>query len=97
MYTSAIMHAIECTITGRVQNVAMRAYVQDSATALGVGGWVKNLPNGTVSLYAVGTKDILKEFVEYLHEGSLGAKVEAVAVEWGTTSTTHDDFSIHYE
>ena len=91
------MHEIYCVVTGRVQNVAFRAYAQDSASLLGITGWVRNNPDGTVSLCAQGTSDILKEFIEYLHEGSLGAEVEGVAVDWGTAKKVYDDFSIIFD
>lgn len=90
------MTEIYCIVSGEVQNVRYRDYAQVSAGALQVTGWVKNLPDGTVAVCAQGTPDTLKDFVEYLHEGSLQAKVEGVSVEWRTTKRAHDDFSIRY-
>ena len=86
-----------CIISGKVQNVAYRAYAQDSATELGLCGFVRNLPDGTVELVAQGDKDTLKEFVEYLHEGSLLAKVENVSIDWRTIKKPHNDFSILHD
>lgn len=91
------MTEMYCIISGQVQNVAYRAYAQDSATELSINGWVRNLPNGTVEVVAQGLPDILKEYVEYLHEGSLRAKVESVSIDWRTSKTVYDDFSIKYE
>jgi len=88
------MQQIECVVSGRVQGVAFQAYVQDAATALGITGYVKNLPDGTVFVCAQGERDTLRQFIEYLHEGSLAAKVDSVSVEWGTPSTVFDDFGI---
>lgn len=90
------MTEIYCIVSGLVQNVRYRDYVQVSALSLGVTGWVQNLPDGTVAVCAQGFPDDLKEFVEYLHEGSLQAKVEAVSVDWRTTKKVGDDFSIRY-
>ncbi len=90
------MTEIYCLISGKVQNVRYRDYVQVSATALGIKGWVQNLPDGRVAVCAQGMPDELKDFVEHLHEGSLQSKVEAVAVEWRTTKRSADDFSIRY-
>ena len=90
------MTEIYCIVSGKVQNVRYRDYVQVSAGALGITGWVQNLSDGTVAVCAQALPDNLKEFVEYLHEGSLQAKVEAVSVDWRTARTTFDDFSIHY-
>ena len=90
------MTEIFCVISGTVQNVRYRDYIQVSAGKLNITGWVQNLPDGTVAVCAQGLPDTLKEFVEYLHEGSLQAKVEAVSVEWRTTKRAHDDFSIRH-
>lgn len=76
--------------------MAYRAYVQDSATELGLVGWVRNETDGSVTLLAQGERDTLKDFIEYLHEGSLKAKVEGVAIDWGTPKEMMEDFSILY-
>ena len=88
------MVEIYCIVSGNVQGVRYRDYVQVSAGELGLAGWVKNLPDGTVAVCAQGLPDTLKEFVEYLHEGSLGARVDAVSVDWRTAKKIYDEFSI---
>lgn len=88
------MVEIKCQVTGLVQGVAYRTYVQESATTLGLVGYVKNLPDGTVQVVAQGEPEILKSFVEYLHEGSLLSVVEGVAVDWGSVSKTFSEFSL---
>lgn len=91
------MIEMNCIITGKVQNVAYRVYAQDSAGVLGLNGWVRNLPDGSVAVCAQGLPDTLKEFVEYLYEGSLTAKVDAVSIDWGTAKEVYEDFSIKHE
>jgi acylphosphatase len=88
------MVRLEAIVSGNVQGVRYRVYVQDSATALELVGTVENLPDGTVKVVAEGTPDVLKEFVEYLHEGSLQARVDSVAIDWGTSTGTFDEFSV---
>lgn len=90
------MMEMYCVVNGKVQNVAYRAYVQDAATELGLCGWVQNLPDGTVAVIAQGSPDVLKEFVEYLHEGSLMAQVESVSIDWRTSKRELDDFSVRH-
>ena len=90
------MTEIYCIVTGKVQNVRYRDYVQVSATSLGITGYVQNLPDGTVAVCAQGLPDALKEFVEFLYEGSLQANVEGVSVDWRTTKKVGDDFSIKF-
>lgn len=82
------------TASGKVQGVHYRVYVQDAATELQLVGTVTNQPDGSVQVIAEGPPDVLKEFVEYLHEGSVLAQVDGVAVEWGTATRAFDEFSI---
>jgi acylphosphatase len=91
-----LMYEIYAIVTGKVQGVRYRDYVQVSATALGLSGWVQNLQDGSVAVCAQGLQEELKSLVEHLHEGSLQAKVEGVSVEWRTTKRQGDDFSIRF-
>lgn len=88
------MIKMEAIVSGLVQGVRYRVYVQDSATHLELVGSVRNLDDGTVEVIAEGAPDVLKELVEYLHEGSLQARVDSVAIDWGTASRTFDEFSV---
>ncbi len=88
------MVEINCVITGVVQGVAYRVYAQDSATELKLLGYVKNNSDGSVLVVAQGDATILRGFIEYLHEGSLMAVVEGVAVEWRSVDITFSDFSV---
>lgn len=88
------MTELYATITGKVQGVRYRDYVQVSAGKLGLTGFVRNNRDGSVAVVAHGMPDDLKLFVEYLHEGSLQSKVEGVSVEWRTATITYDDFSV---
>lgn len=94
VYYPSIMVEIRCIVIGKVQGVAYRTYVQESATELKLIGFVENLSDGSVSVVAQGNPEVLKEFVEYLHEGSLMSVVEGVAVDWGSVSKTYDEFSL---
>jgi acylphosphatase len=85
---------MRCVITGKVQGVQYRVYAQDSAVELDLVGYVKNLSNGTVEVLAQGMPDTLKEFVEYLNEGSLSSAVESVSVDWQTAEKTFTEFSV---
>lgn len=41
-------------VTGRVQGVGFRWFTQNRARSLGLCGWVRNMPNGTVEVWAEG-------------------------------------------
>lgn len=87
------MIAIRCEVHGKVQGVRYRSYIEDAATKLGVVGYIRNNPSGTVTVVAHGLPDVLKELIEYLHEGSLKAKVESVDVSWEHLTVTYYEFS----
>ena len=91
------MIEIYCTATGKVQGVAYRDYIQRSAGELGLCGWVENQEDGTVAVCAQGLPDILKDFVEYLNEGSLAAQVDSISIDWRTAKEVFEDFNIIYK
>ena len=88
------MISLEAIVSGQVQGVRYRVFVQDVATELELVGSVQNMPDGTVRVIAEGSPDILKDFVEYLNEGSLQSNVESVAVEWGTATRSLAEYSM---
>jgi acylphosphatase len=88
------MMELKGEVTGKVQRVGYRDFIQNAASELGLFGYVKNNQDGSVSVLVQGEPDNLRLFVEYLHEGSSLAKVEGVAIEWGTAKVTYDDFSL---
>ncbi len=88
------MTELYCVVTGKVQGVRYRTYLESAATELGLVGYVRNLPSGAVEVCAQGMPDVLKSFMEYIHEGSLQAVVEGVEAEWRTARTTYHDFSV---
>lgn len=90
------MIEMQAIVSGKVQAVAYRTYVQSSADELGLVGYVQNRSDGTVEVVAQGDPATLKDFVEYLHEGSLLSVVEAVAVEWQSVEKVYDEFSIKH-
>lgn len=65
-------------IYGNVQGVAYRASAQKKAQELGLAGWVRNEPDGTVYAEVEGTADKIQEFIDWCHNGSPWAKVNNV-------------------
>jgi acylphosphatase len=88
------MMEIKCLVTGKVQGVGFRAYVEDSVAELGLFGYVRNNQDGSVSILAQGEPEALRNFVEYLHEGSPLSVVDGVAVEWGTAGKVYNEFIV---
>ena len=69
-------------ISGLVQGVFFRAYTQKEALAVGVSGWVRNLPDGRVEAVFEGEKEKVNEMIGWSWNGSPSAKVERVEVVW---------------
>ncbi|MFC1732248.1 acylphosphatase [candidate division KSB1 bacterium] len=90
------MQEIRCKITGKVQMVMFRDFVQRRARSLGLRGVVKNLDDGSVEVIAQGSRDKLEEFIEYLHKGPFLARVIRADVEWLEPAEDFDGFTIQY-
>lgn len=80
------MKAIQARVTGRVQGVSFRWYAQEQARSLGVAGWVRNEPDGSVLLHAEGDDQAVDSLVEWCRQGPSLAKVSNVAVREDTAS-----------
>ncbi len=72
--------AVQARVTGRVQGVSFRWYTQEQARRLGVVGWVRNDPDGSVLLHAEGADEAVDALVGWCHEGPGFARVRDVAV-----------------
>ncbi len=68
-------------ITGTVQGVGYRFFVERAAGRLGISGYVKNLPDGRVEVYGMGTGEQLQLLRGELEHGPPGASVDAVREE----------------
>jgi acylphosphatase len=65
-------------IQGRVQGVGFRYFAEGVAEEVGVTGYARNLDDGSVEVYAVGTSDQLSTLSGYLWRGPRGADVRGV-------------------
>ena len=74
------MKAVQARVTGRVQGVSFRWYTQERARGLGVTGWVRNEPDGSVLLHAEGEDDAVDALVAWCRTGPSTAQVADVAV-----------------
>lgn len=73
-------HAVDVTVTGRVQGVFFRAEAQQEAYRLGVSGWVRNEPDGSVAAHFEGDSGAVDAMVAWCREGPRRARVEVVDV-----------------
>jgi acylphosphatase len=65
-------------VRGRVQGVAFRAHASERARVLGVRGWVRNRPDGSVEAVFEGTPEAVRNAVEACRRGPRWAAVEGV-------------------
>ena len=75
---SAVKLARLYRVHGRVQGVGFRYFVEHSATALGLAGWVRNSDDGSVEVYALGTTQQLSDLAGLLWQGPRWAEVRGV-------------------
>jgi acylphosphatase len=69
-------------VTGSVQGVFFRTETRDRARSLGVGGWIRNVPDGSVEAVFEGDEERVSSMVDWCRRGPSGARVDHVDVEW---------------
>jgi acylphosphatase len=90
---AAMMHVI---VIGMVQGVGFRYFTFKKARELGVKGFVKNLPDGTVEIEATGERDKLEVLLDAVKQGPRSAVVNDTVVSWDSDDKEYDEFRIEY-
>jgi acylphosphatase/uncharacterized protein YdcH (DUF465 family) len=72
------LRAVRLRITGRVQRVGYRRYVLDKAQELGVAGFIENLEDGSVRLFAQAEDEVLEQFLQAVRNPPPPAIVRSV-------------------
>ncbi|MFX1564047.1 MAG: acylphosphatase [Promethearchaeota archaeon] len=90
------MRAIRAIVRGRVQGVFFRAYTREEATRLGVTGWVRNNPDGSVECFAQGEEKAIATFIQFLHKGSPSSQVDDLEVHEENLKSDLQVFKITY-
>ena len=75
-------------VTGHVQGVFFRAWTQGEARELGISGWVRNCPDGSVEAHLTGEEGDVARMIQRLQRGPSNARVEDVTVEDSEPETT---------
>ena len=81
-------------VTGRVQGVGYRYFVESAARSEGLSGWVQNQFDGSVEVVAEGDQESLLRFEAKLRRGPAHARVERVEVDEDVPSGRASDFTI---
>ena len=82
------------TISGKVQGVGFRFFVQQQAQELAINGWVSNKSNGDVEALTQGEKADLEQFIAKVKEGTTFSRVDNVNLEWMNKGEQYFGFEI---
>lgn len=74
---------VSILISGKVQGVFFRASAKEKADELGIAGFVRNQPDGSVYIEAEGDEDQLRNYQAWCQTGPRRAQVESVRTEEG--------------
>jgi len=69
------MPAYRYRVSGRVQGVGYRYFARQQAERMGVAGFARNLPDGSVEVFAEGEPEALSAFEDVLRQGPSFAEV----------------------
>lgn len=83
-------------VSGRVQGVGYRFFARSKAEALGIRGFVRNLPDGRVEAVAVGPADQVNQFVAELRAGPIGGRVRDCQTSPIQRTGNYRGFTIEY-
>jgi acylphosphatase len=82
-------------VSGRVQGVGYRYFARDSARALGLSGWVRNVRGGGVEAEVEGDGEVIDRFIEELRRGPpLSRVLEVETQEMAAAGRKEEEFFI---
>jgi acylphosphatase len=83
-------------VSGRVQGVWFRGNTQRAASAAGVRGWVRNLPDRRVEAVLQGERAAVESVIDFMRIGPPGAAVIDCVVSWRPAAERFHAFDIRY-
>lgn len=91
-------HAKRFFVSGKVQGVGYRYFAMDTAEQMGITGYAKNLADGRVEVYAMGTRTQLLDFARQLQRGpALAAVADVGEVDAEMLPEFSSGFSVQYD
>jgi acylphosphatase len=69
-------------VRGRVQGVFFRVETRERARSLGLSGWVRNTPDGSVEAVFEGDREPIESMLAWCRRGPSLARVDDVQTEW---------------
>lgn len=81
-------------ISGYVQGVGFRYFVQRQAQQAGLTGWIRNLANGNVEIEVAGDPSVIDPWLQQIKTGHPWARVDTLHAEPHTCTGSHQGFLI---
>jgi acylphosphatase len=83
-------------VSGVVQGVGYRYFAERAANSLGLKGFCRNLPNGTVEVVVEGDRGLIIDYVRELGRGPAAASVSATDISWERYVGEFNNFGIRF-
>ncbi|MBM3422911.1 MAG: acylphosphatase [Chlorobi bacterium] len=90
------MKRARIVVSGLVQGVGFRMFVERTAGKLGISGWVRNLPDGTVEIEAQGPETLVEELARQAAKGPSRSVVRGIKKEELTPEKNTEGFSVRF-
>ena len=90
------MKKVHLIVSGRVQGVWYRGSARDRARTLGIKGFARNLPDGTVELMVEGEDQLVDQMIAWAWEGPKLAIVNDIKVKELPYEEEFHDFGVRY-
>jgi len=81
---------------GKVQGVFFRANTEGRARELGLKGWVRNLPDGSVESVFEGPREAIKKAIEWCKSSQPHARVTDADIDWEDYRGEFSSFEVRY-
>tara|TARA_B100001971_G_C18266628_1_gene593511 strand:+ start:6530 stop:6802 length:273 start_codon:yes stop_codon:yes gene_type:complete len=90
------MQRVRIRVYGMVQGVFFRANAKRMAESLGLRGYAKNMPDGSVEVVAEGLEEKIKKLIEFCKKGPEAAVVKRIDVKFEEASNEFEGFEVRY-
>ncbi|MFI5144291.1 MAG: acylphosphatase [Ignavibacteria bacterium] len=86
--------SVKITVSGNVQGVGFRYFIARIAYELDLKGYVKNLFNGDVEIFAEGRKEFLEDLAKKAKLGPSHSRVDDIQIQWLDFQNKYNKFEI---
>jgi acylphosphatase len=87
---------VHIRVSGVVQGVGYRFFTRSHATKMGIKGYVRNMPDGTVEIEAEADREKIDSFIEKLNQGPPAADVSEIETEEVSGKKKYDGFEVRF-